>query len=97
MVIYAFWAVAWLLAAGIAAVCVTAWDKHRARRRLWRVSESVLWLISVLGGSVMMYVTMLFIRHKTRHMSFMIGLPLLMLAQIGFLFFLWHEKYLIFV
>lgn len=91
MAIYKNWAVAWLVAASITALAVTLWDKNRARRREWRVSESTLWLVAVLGGSAAMYVTMLCIRHKTRHLTFMIGLPVLIVAQAVGLY-LWYKS-----
>lgn len=86
------WAVAWLMAASLMAVVVTAWDKRRARCRAWRVPERTLWLVSVLGGSVATYLTMQIIRHKTRHRRFMWGLPLLMMAQAALIFLLWHKR-----
>lgn len=91
------WVVAWLIAACSTAVLITTWDKTRARRHDWRVPENTLWLVALVGGSVAMYLTMLVVRHKTRHRRFMIGLPLLILAQVGFLLFVWHKQYLIFV
>ena len=33
-----------------------------------------------------MFLTMRLIRHKTRHLSFMLGLPLLILLQSGLLY-----------
>ena len=45
--------------------------------------EATLVLISALGGSLAMYATMLFVRHKTKHKRFMIGLPLIMIAQVA--------------
>lgn len=97
MEIYKNWAVSWLIAASLTATAITVWDKFRARRRGWRVSESSLWLVALLGGSAAMYVSMLFVRHKTRHLRFMVGLPLLILAQIGFLLLVWYKQYVIFI
>ena len=71
------------------------WDKNRARRREWRVQESSLWLIALLGGSLAMFFTMLVVHHKTRHKQFMIGLPLLALAQAGLIYLLVHSNFLI--
>ena len=48
-----------------------------------RVPERTLMLLSVLGGSVAMLVTMRLIRHKTRHMKFMLGIPLIIVVQIA--------------
>jgi uncharacterized membrane protein YsdA (DUF1294 family) len=37
----------------------------------------------LLGGSVMMFIVMRIIRHKTRHNKFMLGIPLIILLQIA--------------
>ena len=63
-----------------AIVCVA--DKRRAVKGKWRVKESTLFLLCALGGSVAMYITMRLIRHKTLHKRFMIGIPLIIAAQI---------------
>lgn len=89
------WAVAWLVAASIVALLMTLWDKNRARRREWRVSESSLWLISLLGGSLAMFLTMLVVRHKTRHPQFMIGLPLLALIQAALIYWMLQSNFLV--
>ena len=91
------WFVAWLLAAGVLAVLLTVWDKSRARRRAWRVSESTLWLVAALGGAAMMCLTMLIIGHKTLHRRFMIGLPLLLAVQMFALYALWHTGEVVFI
>ncbi len=74
----------WLAYGGIinlVAVLLTAWDKRCARHGRRRVRESTLWTVAALGGSPGMLVTMHLVRHKTRHCSFMLGLPLLLIAQ----------------
>lgn len=86
------WAVAWLAAVSLTAFLMTAWDKSRAKRRQWRVPESTLWLVAVLGGATVMYLAMLMTNHKTLHRRFMVGLPLLMVAQIAAVYLLWHTK-----
>ena len=85
----AVWVVLWLVAVNIVAVLITMWDKNRARRREFRVSESSLWLLAAVGGAAAMWVTMYVIRHKTLHRRFMIGLPLLAVVQAGALILLW--------
>lgn len=62
-------------------VIVTIMDKVRAVKRQWRVPENTLLILSALGGSLAMYLTMLVIRHKTRHIKFMLGIPIIMLFQ----------------
>ena len=63
------------------AATVTIADKVKARCGAWRVRERTLFLLSALGGSVAMYLTMLAIRHKTRHASFMVGIPAIIAVQ----------------
>lgn len=75
---------AYLLVISIIAICVTAYDKWAAKKRpKHRTPEKTLLLLSALGGSVAMLLTMLSIRHKTKHLKFMIGIPLIIALQIA--------------
>ncbi|MBQ9216589.1 MAG: DUF1294 domain-containing protein [Muribaculaceae bacterium] len=67
---------------------VYADDKRRARRGLWRTSESTLVLLAVAGGSVGAVLAMLLLRHKTRHTRFVIGIPTILVVQILIAFFM---------
>jgi uncharacterized membrane protein YsdA (DUF1294 family) len=61
---------------------ITAYDKIAAKKwNQYRIPEATLFALSTLGGSVMMLVTMLMIRHKTRHKRFMIGIPVIIAMQ----------------
>ena len=62
-------------------VIVTVVDKMNAKKHKRRVPESDLLLLGALGGSVLMYITMLIIRHKTKHVKFMAGLPAVILLH----------------
>ncbi len=64
-----------------AIICLT--DKIKAKIGGWRISEKTLFAVSLMGGSVGMYLTMLLIRHKTRHKLFMIGLPTIIILQLA--------------
>lgn len=72
----------YLLCISLIAIVYTIADKIKAKKGKWRVSEATLFLLSLLGGSVAMYITMQLIRHKTKHLRFMIGIPLIILLQI---------------
>ncbi len=65
----------------LTSIFTTISDKRRARQKKYRVSENTLMLLSALGGSLAMYITMLAIRHKTKHVKFMAGIPLIMVLQ----------------
>ncbi|MBQ7038140.1 MAG: DUF1294 domain-containing protein [Clostridia bacterium] len=65
------------------AVILAVCDKIAAKCRARRVPELTLFVVSLLGGSAAMYLAMLFIRHKTKHKRFMLGLPAIILAQVA--------------
>ena len=46
-----------------------------------RVPENTLLTIAALGGSIAMLITMRTIRHKTQHMKFMVGIPVIIVLQ----------------
>ena len=56
-------------------------DKWKARKNRWRVRESTLLLIAALGGSVGSLLGMYLFRHKTQHLKFTLGIPLILAAQ----------------
>ena len=72
------------------AVCLTIYDKTAARRRKRRIKESALFLVSVLGGSAAMWITMRVIHHKTLHRKFMIGIPVILILQIAAVVFFYY-------
>ena len=62
---------------------VTIADKQFSKKSGHRrVPEATLLLYSAFGGSVAMLITMLCIRHKTRHVKFMLGIPLILFFQM---------------
>lgn len=74
----------YLLFIGLIAAIVTVYDKWAAKHNpRHRTPEKTLLLISALGGSVVMFLVMQIIRHKTKHMKFMIGIPAIILLQIA--------------
>ncbi len=57
-------------------------DKRKAVGHLWRIRESTLFLIALLGGSVGSILGMRMFRHKTRHWYFVYGMPAILVLQI---------------
>lgn len=75
---------AWyLLGISLVSVVVTVADKRKAKKGAWRIPEATLLGLAALGGSVAMYLTMHLIRHKTKHLKFMLGIPVIFLLQLG--------------
>ena len=58
-------------------------DKGRAKRGLRRVPEARLFLLALLGGALGGTAGMYCFRHKTRHLKFALGFPLLALLQVA--------------
>ena len=74
----------YLLAISLISVVVCIYDKFASKHATkHRTREATLLLLSALGGSVAMFVTMQLIRHKTKHVKFMLGIPLIIVAQIA--------------
>lgn len=72
----------YLAVISLIACVVTVLDKRRAQEKEWRVPEHTLLLLSILGGSAAMYITMKIIRHKTQKAKFMVGIPVIFMLQL---------------
>lgn len=72
----------YLICISLLSVIVTVSDKRKAKKGGWRVPEATLLLLAALGGSVAMYLTMHLIRHKTKHIKFMLGIPVIVVVQV---------------
>lgn len=65
-------------------------DKHKARKKQRRIPERVLFGAVLAGGSIGIWLAMYLVRHKTRHISFALGIPAILAMQIlilGYFFF----------
>lgn len=74
---------AYLAAISLISVVVCIYDKFASKHNpRHRTREATLLILSALGGSVAMLITMLIIRHKTKHVKFMVGIPLIIIVQV---------------
>ena len=69
-------------------------DKRRARKNKWRIQEKTLFLIALLFGSIGVLTGMYVFRHKTRHLSFKLGIPAILICQVLLvvLLFSWNSR-----
>lgn len=74
--------VCYLAVVNLLAFALMAADKLKAIKGARRIPEKVLFLSALIGGSMGALVGMFSFRHKTRHLSFVIGLPVILLAQL---------------
>lgn len=65
-------------------------DKEKAKSGKWRIKESTLLSIALIGGSLGSYAGMKVFRHKTKHAKFKYGIPFIILIQL--LIFLYWRK-----
>ena len=57
-------------------------DKRKARKNKWRIPEKALMTVAAIGGSLGSLLGMYTFRHKTQHLKFTIGIPLILTVQI---------------
>lgn len=57
-------------------------DKLLAKANRRRIRERTLFLIAILGGSAGSILGMYLFRHKTLHLKFTLGMPLILALQI---------------
>ena len=81
----------YLIVINILTFAVYGIDKWKAKQGSWRISEATLLLLAVIGGTIGALFGMQVWRHKTMHLKFKYGLPLILLAQIA-LMYLISEK-----
>lgn len=80
----------WLLGASVAEFFLMGYDKAQARRGGRRVAEATQLTQGRLGGAAGGILGMYVFRHKTRHWYFKWGLPVMLLLQLGILWFRWE-------
>ncbi|WP_230199162.1 DUF1294 domain-containing protein [Risungbinella massiliensis] len=65
-------------------------DKRRAEKGEWRIPEKNFFLIALIGGAVGVFSGMQNYRHKTKHWTFVIGIPLLIIWNVGLFIFVFQ-------
>ena len=85
-----FWLVffAYIALVSLCSIVVCIYDKKISKRNnvKLRIPEKSLFIWSAAGGSLVMFITMKLIRHKTKHLSFMIGIPVIFILQVALMY-----------
>ena len=74
--------IGYLLIINAAAFLLMLVDKRKAIKSKWRIPEATLMWSAALGGSVGALAGMYLFRHKTKHLKFTIGIPVILALQI---------------
>ena len=56
-------------------------DKYKAIHHRYRISEKLIFIIAMIGGSLGVWMGMYLFHHKTKHWYFVIGIPLIIFIQ----------------
>ena len=57
-------------------------DKYKAIRQEWRIRESTLLGLALIGGSIGGWLAMYIFHHKTKKVKFFVGIPVILTIQI---------------
>ena len=82
---------AYLIFLNLVGFLIMGEDKRWAKMHRCRISERMLFLVSILGGSIGTWAGMYVFRHKTRHWYFVIGMPLILILQIAGAIWLYRQ------
>jgi len=80
----------YLLAVNLITFLTFGWDKWMAKRDRRRVPEKRLFLLAGLLGSVGAWLGMQVFRHKTKHTSFVVGIPAILVVQMAAAAAVWY-------
>jgi len=75
--------VGYLLVVNAITLYLMGHDKSRAKKKGRRVPERTLFLWALIGGSPGAIAGMRLWRHKTKHRSFVIGMPAILVVQLA--------------
>ena len=67
-------------------------DKLKAKKGKWRIPESTLLLLAIIGGSIGAWLGIKVWHHKTLHKKFKYGIPLIVIVQIAIAVYIFREN-----
>ena len=81
----------YLVALNVATFFTYGMDKWKAKKSKWRIRETALLGLAVLGGSVGALLGMKVWHHKTMHKKFKYGVPLILIVQLGLIIWFFNK------
>lgn len=88
MNMYVLGLVIYILIINLFAIFLMKYDKVKAINNQYRVNEKTLFLIALILGGVGIYIGMYLFRHKTKHVKFTVGIPLIIILNILTIYYL---------
>ncbi len=77
-----FFLIAYFIIVNITGFALMGMDKRKAIKHAFRIPESTLFIVALIGGSIGSIVGMYTFRHKTRHWYFVYGMPFILVVQV---------------
>lgn len=68
-------------------------DKERAKNGGWRIKESTLIFIAIIGGSLGVLASMKIFHHKTKKLKFYIGIPFIIMLQLMMIYIIINKGF----
>lgn len=72
----------YVVAVNVVSFIMMGVDKRKAIKRAFRIPESTLFVLAIIGGSIGAIIGMHLFHHKTRHWYFLYGMPVILALQI---------------
>lgn len=76
---YLFYFVLYFILINFISFFIMWYDKKKAQKNQWRISEKALFLFALFLGGIGIYAGMYRFRHKTKHSKFTIGIPVVII------------------
>ena len=73
---------AYFVLVNLTGFCLMGIDKRKAIKGAFRIPEATLFIVALIGGSPGSIAGMYTFRHKTRHRSFVYGMPAILILQV---------------
>lgn len=80
----------WLILTNLVGFVQMFVDKRKAQKDKWRIPEKQLFFVAAIGGSIGSILGMQVFRHKTKHNSFVFGMPAILIGQLVLAGVIWY-------
>lgn len=87
---YIYILIGYIIIINIISFFIMLYDKKQAIYHNFRISEKTIFIISLLLGGIGTYVGMYVFRHKTKHLKFTIGIPIVIILNIISVFYIFN-------
>lgn len=85
----------YILVMNIIGFLVMYLDKNKAKKGNYRISEKTIFITALLLGAVGVYIGMYKFRHKTKHTSFTVGIPVCIIINAFTIYYILDKNLLI--